>query len=249
MTTTDEIIPPEVEAQDKTAHELVNIANSIVITTHEDAQWVADFLHDVKDKFKLAYDTLEPIPKAQYATFKFTRARVDAVYEPFKAATKKAKDLLDAWIYEQKRIETAALEARQREAELAERARRDEEAKIAAEAIKAQREAAAAAKRAGDEQTAARLREEAAQAAALQRELAAQPIVAVVEAAPEPAKVKGISTRTSWKIRVTNPLLIPDRYMKTIPDENFIEKEVNEMRGNITIPGVEITVKNVVVTR
>ncbi len=53
----------------------------------------------------------------------------------------------------------------------------------------------------------------------------------------QPEMPAGVSTRTVWKWRVTDPNLIPAEYM--VVDAGKVQAHVNQMKGQSTIPGIE----------
>ena len=74
---------------------------------------------------------------------------------------------------------------------------------------------------------------------------AATAIEPVVESKVE--DVAGISTRTNWKFKIVDELLIPREYL--IPDEKYIGQIVRAGKGKKQIPGIEIYSENIIASR
>ena len=64
---------------------------------------------------------------------------------------------------------------------------------------------------------------------------------------PAPPKAKGVSTRVVYTFRVTNPEIVPRRFL--IIDMPAIRRHVNEHKAETSIPGVEIYAEEIVVAR
>lgn len=69
---------------------------------------------------------------------------------------------------------------------------------------------------------------------------AAPPPVVAAPVAKATPKVAGISYRDTWKFRVVNPALVPTQYKVTTINESAIRAVVNGLKGNTSIPGVEV---------
>ncbi|MBL7685943.1 MAG: hypothetical protein JNK65_07925 [Deltaproteobacteria bacterium] len=58
-----------------------------------------------------------------------------------------------------------------------------------------------------------------------------------IKEAPEPPKVSGITSKKTWKFKITNQELIPREYL--IPDEKTLGQIARTLCENATVPGVE----------
>jgi hypothetical protein len=63
----------------------------------------------------------------------------------------------------------------------------------------------------------------------------------------EKVKIKGLSTKETYKFKITNEALIPREYL--IPDEKKIGEAVRKSKGNISIEGIECYTEDVLAVR
>lgn len=54
---------------------------------------------------------------------------------------------------------------------------------------------------------------------------------------PPQEKIKGLSTKKIWKMRVVNPTLLPKEYL--MPNEKMLNEIARATKGSLNIPGVE----------
>ena len=238
--------------KDQKAAALVQVANetrsqslALQVRTPYEYEQVSGFLSQIKTKF----NEIEGHRKHLKEPFIEGGRRVDEFFRAplqfLKEAESTAKQKLLGYESEQRRI--AAEEQRKLE-EKARKEREALEAKAKAEREKADAEAreiqrqADEAREAGDLAAAATLRHKAIviveksevkAVAALDK--AAQVVAPRVEAYIPP--VVGQSSRTAWKGRVVNKVLLPDDYK--IIDQAMIDKMAQASKGQIPIPGVE----------
>lgn len=168
-----------------------------------------------------------------------TRREIDATFDPvIDAAHKAHKAALAAKKKHADPVEAAERVIKGKIADYIlaeERRRREEEARLQAEARTREEDA--------------RLLEAAALEEAGENDLAEAVISAPITVAPvvlpPPPRVSGVSTRTAWGYRIVNPALIPKEYM--IPDTVMIGGVVRALKGQTSIPGIEVFEERIVV--
>lgn len=194
---------------------VLSSANAYQIDSPQVYQLAADELKAIKAKAKDLDDRRKAITKP----LDEAKARVmDLFRRPLEILTQAEGILKRAMLgYQQEQ------ERKQREAEA--EARR----LAAAEEERLRKEAEKQAKKLEKKGDVAAAEATRAAAAAVQ-----VPVVAPVVEAP---KAKGISTRTVWKARVVQPLVVPREYL--LVDESKLAKLAQATQGTVTVPGVE----------
>jgi len=194
---------------------MIRTAQGMTITTNEDYERGSALLKDIKTRVKQVKDYWkEPKKRAQEA-HKTLVAREAEMLKPLESAESIVKKAM--------LIYSTAQEKARREAEEAARREREAEARRL-EALAAQAE------KQGDEDTAEIL-----------RDMSEEVPIGEITAAAAPT-AKGISVRTTWKARVTDPKLVPAYFngyeLRTINPTalNSLAKWTN---GTAEIPGVE----------
>ena len=160
------------------------------------------------EQISAAYDT---IIAAAHKTHKEAVAKKKSFFDPVETATKRIKGLMSIYDAEQerkRREEVARLEAEAR--------KREEERKLA-EAI--------AVEQAGDRVAADAIMEE---------EITLPPVY-VPKSVP---KVAGVVYREVWKFRIVDSALVPREYLAV--DEVKLGGVVRSTKGSLKIPGVEV---------
>lgn len=201
---------------------------------------IVDFFKDMKEKAFQAHRAISQAEKKE-------TDKLDA----FEAAGKRAILAYDQAeeakrIAEQRRLQAIADEQARKDREKAEaEARRqrqiEEEARAKAEAARRAAEQANAEERARllKEAEAAERKAAAAQVKADTKDEDAALVVApVVQVAPVTQKIKGESTKSVWRIRVTDFSKLPDEYK--VPNEKALNAVAQATKGAISIPGTEI---------
>lgn len=156
-----------------------------------------------------------------------------------------------------KERERLAREQEKADKKAAEEQERIEAERAAAKSAEDQRrvdEQEAAAKRRREEEQ-ERMHQQRLDAEAAQRERTARAeslesradSVTAAPLAPSTPKVKGVSTRQTWKFEVTHPEKVPDTY-KTIDDKK-IGGVVRALKGDTDIPGVRVWAEDAVSVR
>lgn len=194
---------------------MIKTAQGLTITSHEDYDRGTTILKDIKTRIKTVKEYWKGPKEAANAAHKELVAREAQMLKPLTEAESIIKKAMLAY--------TTEVERKRREAEEAARKAREEEVRRL-EAIAAKAEAQ------GDTNT-----------AEIMRDMAEE--VPMGEIAEETAPAaKGVSVRTTWKARVTDPKLVPAYFdgmeLRTINMTalNYIAKWRN---GEAEIPGVE----------
>jgi len=248
--------------KDQKASELVQVASemptkamALLVRSPHEYEQVSSFLSQIKTKF----NEIEGHRKHLKEPFIEGGRRVDEFFRVplqfLKEAEATAKQKLLGYESEQRRIaaeEQRKLEEKARkEREALEAKARKEREDADAKAAEIQRQADAA-REAGDLAAAATLRHQATKiveksevkaVAALDK--AAAVVAQKVEAYIPP--VVGQSSRTVWRGRVVNKVLLPDDYK--IVDQAMIDKMAQASKGQIPIPGVEFYAEQIMSAR
>lgn len=196
---------------EKKALSLPDQAKQLVITDNPSYERAAAFLLDIKALQKEINATFDPITKKAHEAWKESLNQKKKVEEPLNQAEAIIKPQIAAYIDEQER------KRREEEARLqAEANRRDEEARIAE---------ATALEKAGNDEAAAAV-------------LSAPSFTPPVTAPKLVPKIQGISAKQIWKWRITNASAIPREYLCV--DEVKIGKIVMALKGAANIPGIQV---------
>lgn len=215
------------ETQQTTCHEvetkaltMPEKAKSIQILDNNSFERAGEFLTNLKKVRKEINTTFDPIIKKQFEAHKEAISQKKKVEKPIIEAENIIKDGM-------------ALYAREFEKA---RQEKEEELRIAAK------------KRAEDRQIA-----DAAEAESngnheeAEKILNEKPNVTPVVFQMDKPKVNGVSTRKTWKFKITDPNKIPDEY-KTI-DEKKIGAVIRALKDKSNIPGVEVFCEEQVVAK
>lgn len=235
-------LTPEAREVQAEADQALAVATEYRVTTHDEYSAAGDELTRIKAAQKRLDETRKsltrPLDESKKRIMDFFRAPAEKLAE----AEKAIKSACIGYQQEQERIrreeQRKAEEAARKERERLERLRIAAEQKAREKEAELRRQAAEAdaAERAKIE---ARMRADAEKAAAKQAEIdarAASVIAPVIHR--EAPKVEGLSTRTVWKFRITDARQLPPEY--TIPDEKKIGQVVRALKGDTSIPGVEV---------
>lgn len=210
-------VPAEIDqtgvALANSAQETLKQYETLVI---ENAEQYADSAQSLKN-IKSQYTKIDEHRKFLKAGALETCQRIDGFFkQPLNFLTSAETALKKAIVAYQQKL--AAQQAKlQREAE---EAARQEQERLDAKAEKK----AATAESKGNAEKAAEIR-------------AAVPIVPVPTVVVAAPKIAGISTRTRWKWRVSNPKVIPREYM--IPNEPMLNKFAEATKGAVPVEGIE----------
>lgn len=212
-------------------------AETYIIDTPETLELAAADLKKITAKYK----EIEAQREAEKAPFLKACREIDALYAEPKNFLQQASGILRGAIVkyqeEQRRIaEEAARKAREEE-----EARRAEERRKAEEAKRQRQEAIKQAQAAGDNERAEALAQESPEPE--------QPYVPAAYVAPAaPAKVAGISSRTTWKARVTDKAALVRAILDGHPgtsldwitvDQKALNASAKALKNALRIPGVE----------
>lgn len=195
---------------------MVRAAEDLLITNNDDYDRGNALLKDIKGRIKQVKDYWKAPKAAAQNAHKTLVARENEMLKPLESAEGIIKKAMLAY--------TAAVEKARREAEEAAKREREAETRRLAEM-------AAKAEEQGDRDT-----------AEFMRDMAEAVPMPDVEPIPVPG-AKGVSVRTTWKARVTDPKLVPAYFdgmeVRTINMTalNSIAKWSN---GEAKIPGVEL---------
>ena len=192
---------------------MVKTANGLTIKDNDDYQRGSDILKDIKTKIKAVKEYWKEPKAAAQAAHKQLVAREAQMLKPLEEAEGVIKKAMLAYDAEVKRKQREAEEA-------ARRAQEEERARLAAIAEEAEKN--------GDADGAAFMRE-------MMEEVEAPEVVTNAPAA------KGLSVRTTWKARVTDPKLVPAYF------DGYELREINmtmlnnlaRWKNDAKIPGVE----------
>lgn len=235
-------LTPEAREVQAEADQALAVATQYRVTTQSEYSAAGEELTRIKAAQKRLDETRKgltrPLDESKRRIMDFFRAPAEKLAE----AEKAIKSACIGYQQEQERIrreeQRKAEEAARKERERLERQRLAAEAKAREKEAELRRQAAEAdaAERAKIE---AKMRAEAEKAAAKQAELDAR---AASVTAPvihrEAPKVEGLSTRTVYKFRITDPAAIPREYLAI--DEGKIRKVVQALKADARIPGVEV---------
>lgn len=194
---------------------MVKTANGLTITTHEDYDKGTTILKDIKTRVKAVKEYWKGPKEAANAAHKELVAKEAQMLKPLQEAESIIKKAMLAY--------TTEVERKRREAEEAARKAREEEVKRL-EAI------AAKAEEQGDTDT-----------AEIMRDMAEEVPIGEIAAAAAPT-AKGVSVRTTWKARVTDPKAVP-AYFEGMELREINMTALNNIakwrNGEAQIPGVE----------
>jgi len=214
MTTLVEVEPVKqidtTKIVDETSNALTK-AQRFIIDSNDAYEAAGDFLRGLKTIQKEIDETFDGPIKAAFASHKSIVAAKKKHAEPLTEAESVLKSKMIVWSREQEKIR------------LAEQARADELARKHAEELRAAE--VAALKAAGEKEQAIALQE---------KPVVAAPIV-VPKATP---KVDGIAVKKTWDFRVVDESKLPRKYLSV--NAQAIRAEVKAMRGETSIPGVEV---------
>lgn len=253
--TTENILAPVAALSLPDAARLTDVAGKALsfikafeITCAEDYAMAADELKAIKAKANTLEDQRTsitgPINKALKAINDLFRGPAALLEE----AERTLKGKMLAWDQEQRRIAEEARRKAEAEA-AAERQRLADEAAARQRDAEAQAAAAAKAKAEGDAQAAAlaQAQAERAQAEAAAAANTAQMVVAAPVAAPEPAKVKGISTATKIDFEVVDMHALvkhiaerPELLALVRADDVKLRAYVRGLGVSCNLPGVRV---------
>jgi hypothetical protein len=199
---------------------LVIDAKAIRITSPQEMALAAQFLLGVKDLERKVLDTFAPLKKKAFETHKAICNAEAEQLEPVKDAEQIVKRAMKAYQAERQRIEEE--EAKQR---LATQRALDEERRL---------------------QQAMDLEEQGDEAAALEV-LDAPPRPILVPVPPPLAKVTGITSRTTYSARITDPLALLQHIVAHPDFINLVTFNVaalnglaRNLKGALKLPGVEV---------
>jgi hypothetical protein len=173
-----------------------------------------------------AIDTLKRVKEQRVAVVEFFRDMKAKAHMAWKAITEKESGYLGVLDQVERTVKGVVLSYDQEQ----EAARVAEEQRLQAEA-----DAKAEAERARLLREAARTKNPALKEAKLEQ---AEAVVApTVSVAPTIERQAGESTRTTWKARVLNPMIVPRKWL--VVDEKKLNAYARETEGKETVPGVE----------
>lgn len=259
-------ITPDVQDQLTASSGLLAKVKGYLIRSNDDAQAVnADLL-----AIKTAARNLDGVRKSIVKPLDEARTNAQAFFLPaldaLKAAEDHCKHLLLGW---QEKLDAERREAQRKAEEEARRLRQKQEAEAAAARAKAEEQAremrrkaeeaeaarqravaegnakaaAEAAARAAKEQERAAAVVEAAEAKIAHAEQVAPVIMAAPIAAPE---IKGFSSRTVWRARVTDKTVLiraaadrPDIAALLLVDEKAANRLAGALKAALAVPGLE----------
>ena len=197
----------------------IKAANELSVTDGESYATAAKYTQGYAARKKEIEDYWREPKQAANRMHKDLVAREKTMLQPIEQANTIVQNKMKAYITEQERI--------RRQAEEEARRLREEEAKrLLEEAVKAEAE--------GDAESAA-------------MNMAMAETVSEMDVAPsvahlEPLKVEGVSSRKTWKARVTNETLVPAYYnnmeLRTI-NSSMLNTIARTTKGTAKIPGVE----------
>jgi hypothetical protein len=191
---------------------LVRRFEGYVVATVADCQQAVNDRQEVATRIAKVRAFFAPMKTAAHALHKAICARENAVVGPFEQVDAGLRKGIQAFTQaEQQRI-------RAEEQRLAEERRREDQARVLAEA--------AALEQAG----------ESAMAEAVVEQAIAAPVTTVVLPTVK-SQVVGLKTRTEYGFRITNEKLIPREYMTV--DEKKIGAVARAMKCTTTVPGIE----------
>lgn len=196
-------------------------AEAFTVASEDDRTEAVVLLQDIATVRKHIEQTAGKVRKSAYAAYKDSLAYERSLDDPLEKASGIIKKRVLAWDSEQQRL------------------REEEERRLREEARKL------------EEEERLRLAQEAEEDGASEEmveEILTQPVRVPypIPSLPEPRapspKVKGVASTTTYGFRIVNPSAVPREYWCI--DEQKIGRVVRAMRGQITIPGVEVTVES-----
>lgn len=194
---------------------MVKTAMELTITTHEDYDKGTDYLKEVKTRIKAVKEYWKGPKEAANAAHKELVAKEAQMLKPLTEAESIIKKAMLAY--------TTEVERKRREAEEAARKAREAE-------VKRLESIAAKAEEQGDTDT-----------AEVMRDMAEEVPIGEIAAEAKPT-AKGVSVRTTWKARVTDPRLVPayhdGKELRTI-NMTALNEVARWSEGKASIPGVE----------
>jgi len=181
-----------------------------VIRTAEQYQACGELFKAGKAMMDQIAEAYDSIIAAAHKAHKEAVAKKKSFYEPVETATRRVKSIMADYDAEQERARRAE------QARLEAEARQLEQGRMLAEAIMVAATDPVAADRIMDEPV----------------------VVAPVFIPKSTPKVEGVVFREVWKYRIVNEDLIPRAYLT--PDELAIGKVVRALKGQASIPGVDV---------
>lgn len=229
-----------IEARDaaEEAARILMQARRFVITGQTDLEGAAL----ERTRIKQRYNDIEDLRKRLKAPVLEAAKNIDDQFRQPLAELNDAVQVIDRavkdYMAEQERLRREE-EARLRAEAQREQERLEREAAVAAAKAEALRRQAREAEEAGQLADAARLDARAGQTDARAEQKAEAVHHVTVPIVPAtPVKAPGLSTRERWVFRITDPAKLPREYL--MPDESAIRAVVNGLKGNTRIPGVEV---------
>src|SRR3990172_3011392 len=184
----------EIEIMEREGLTLVDRVRAVAITSPESYQEAGQTVLGIKLFLRRVDDAFDPVVKAALQSHRQAIAQKKKYREPGEQALEILTPKITGWEREQARLRD------EEERRLREEARKRAEEEALARAVEAEQ--------AGEKE----LAEEIIHAPV------AEPVVPSLPPAP---KVKGLSTRTTWKARVVNAGFLPREYM--IPDQQKLD--------------------------
>ena len=259
-------ITPEVQSQIAASNGLLEKVRGYVIASNEQAQIVNVDLQSIKAAAK----NLDGIRKSIVLPLDTARTNAQAFFVPALNVLKEAEDhckrLLLGW---QEKLDAERREAQRKADEEQRRIRQKQEAEAAAARAKAEEQAREARRKADEAEAArqkalaegnARAAAEAAARAAKEQERAAavlesaeakialaEQTAPVIMAAPIAApEIRGFSSRTVWKARVTDKAALiraaadrPDIAALLLVDDKAANRLAGALKSALNVPGLE----------
>lgn len=168
----------------------------------------------------------EPLKKQAYGSYKNILDQWKEIEAPVIKVERSCDRLLSEYFAEQRRKREEAEKERLKEIQK----RKEEEEKRLQEALKAEAE--------GDREKAEQIINKSAE-----EEKAVQSSVVI----PEKPKLDKIHSRKDYDFEITDPEALPREYM--MPNEALIRKVVKASKGKISIPGIRVIIKDIIVTK
>lgn len=216
---------------ERNASSMLEVAQAYTIDSPEMAEAAAQDLGQVKGVLK----TLEEERVKLKAPALETCRRIDEMFKGLKDKYEKVERVYRAALTDWQARERARVEAERRAAEAAARAERERQE---AEAEAARRAAAAEAEalRAAGQQEAATELDRQADIEQAETVAAVRELEAMAPAVAEPAKLAGVSSRSTWDFEIVDLALIPREYL--LVDEKKIRGIVRALKSETNIPGI-----------
>lgn len=179
------------------------------------------YIRSVRKEIK---NFFEPMKTKAYAAYKEIDARWKEIERPAIEAEAHCDRLLAGYFAEQRRLKE---EAERAERERIRKQKEEEEAAL---------KAALEAEEKGQPQVAETILNTAA---------AAPPSAKI--STPEKPKLENVHSRLDYDFEITDPDAIPREYL--MPNEMLIRRVVKASKGKVSIPGIKVIAKEIVVTR